>query len=64
MITNSGPFGTAYDANVLYREYCEEEVFVRSVIPILVHFSVKKGLCYDRLTRAIEKPELRRARGA
>jgi hypothetical protein len=36
MVTNSGPFRTAYDADVLYRENSKEQVFVCPIIPVFI----------------------------
>jgi hypothetical protein len=36
VIANGGPFRAAYDTNVLDRQYSKEQVFVCSVVPILV----------------------------
>jgi hypothetical protein len=45
MIANCRPFCTADDANVLHGQDSKEEVFVCSVIPVLVHF----GRCILKL---------------
>lgn len=37
VVTDSGPFPSTDDTNVLDRKYSKEEIFVGSVTPILVH---------------------------
>lgn len=42
MVANGGPFRTTNDTNVLDREDGKEQIFIRPIIPVFIHFEETK----------------------
>lgn len=42
MVANGGPFGTTNDTDVLHGEDRKEQILIRSIIPVFIHFEDTK----------------------